>query len=129
MTTPDNLLDSRGTARPGAMSGKSTQSKTKRQALNLPERVIAGKIETADGPEKSTDILLAGEEIAFTGGDNSQVDAHRQRIQECAYYLWKTAGEPEGNDLEFWQQAQDRLANEADLAARELELIAGMSDD
>ena len=35
--------------------------------------------------------------------------AHEQRIRECAYYLWQAAGEPEGSELEFWQQASAQL--------------------
>ena len=35
-----------------------------------------------------------------------------QRVRECAYYIWRHEGCPEGRDAEFWQRAELRVRQE-----------------
>jgi hypothetical protein len=33
-------------------------------------------------------------------------------VRECAFYLWKKAGEPYGREFEFWSQASQEIETE-----------------
>ena len=38
-------------------------------------------------------------------------DELRRRVEARARELWQAAGEPRGNDLQFWLQAEDECAS------------------
>ncbi|SEQ11681.1 Protein of unknown function [Devosia sp. YR412] len=42
------------------------------------------------------------------------MDINENSIRERAHWLWKQAGSPEGQDLEFWLEAERSLAAEGD---------------
>lgn len=50
-------------------------------------------------------------------------------IRDRAYALWVAAGSPEGNDLQFWHQAEQELASEPGAAPVSDEAETGASAD
>jgi hypothetical protein len=52
--------------------------------------------------------------------------AVEQRVRERAYELWQGAGQPEGRDVEFWEEARHQLfhsggARKTDILNEELD--------
>jgi len=75
--------------------------------------------------ESAPDVALLEDSVMINEGPlDSQQDStsaypanpelNEHQIRECAYYLWKNAGEPEGGDWEFWEQARAKLASQED---------------
>lgn len=41
------------------------------------------------------------------------IERNEDRVRDRAYALWELAGSPEGQDWDFWHQAERELAEEA----------------
>ena len=46
-------------------------------------------------------------------------------VRETAYYLWQQAGEPAGESLRFWLEAEEEFACHGDMTSEDAELGKG----
>jgi len=109
MTSPDDIRIQPSPTTSVGITETAATAKPKRSVGKTPtaESEVRGGSEAAlrslaDAP---LETLTSKVEPRFVEIDPSLEIALEQRIREHAYYLWQAAGEPEGSDLEFWQQA------------------------
>ena len=109
MTSPDDIRIPGDTTLPLESAGKASSAKPISPAATVAPREIGAESEVRGGPEAPIDNFDLDSDSTIMDIDPALSIAHEQRIRECAYYLWQAAGEPEGSELEFWQQASAQL--------------------
>jgi len=84
-------------------------ARAKRATVKAPALEIGAESEVRGGPEAPLETLLPEGEAPFNEVDPALAIASEHEIRVRAYYLWQAAGEPEGSELEFWQQATAQM--------------------
>ena len=115
MTLPDDISSKSDLSE--EIAARVDRSRARADVTQAPRREIGPESEVRGGPEAQTGSLDTTDDVSRSGSGLYPDDIDEREVQECAYYLWKNAGEPEGRHSEFWDEARAQLAFQRDRSA------------